>query len=568
MLAMSSTAAYAADQGSLKAKSNEEILQAVLQSTDKIEPLKQDYTEDRVTLSPLDRLWEMPAQEAALAFAYESVSKEAKDIVFKIDDPSAKPPPSGEVGIRWVSGNEYAPPEQGVTILKFDGYQSALLTSEVQVVGAPSKEELQQAVMKTDLHPLRKLVAQQTFEILWWLKHVRIAHEPKTWSSGSSSSADDIGVFWMKPGGPETKLLSFGEPCGQCLDRDTGAVAPFASSLLRRLAERSGIKHRYPLPKVGVPVYASDDAKFVATEPPPNPADRAAVQKWVGRLLDILKNPQDQGSYSVVLDHLVPASDPLRYKDARINAAVLDVFRRANEADAKSKAMDEPDATAVFDPAAMQRQQEDRERRKAERRKEQQRLLELSLCKYDAATKLALRDVVESFPELMQSWITAAALLAERHPELRSKLLEHLQPQIAAIKHNEHVDAEFFTVIWNADLRQLDPLLESLASAPPSADENHADDPQRNANVIRLAWHEPDALTRTKLNIIATGYVARGDNVPERVQREFAALSENEQLNVCEFVDWLRSVEVPWSRRYIENLFTPHTPRPDIAFER
>lgn len=81
-------------------------------------------------------------------------------------------------------------------------------------------------------------------------------------------------------------------------------------------------------------------------------------------------------------------------------------------------------------------------------------------------------------------------------------------------------------------------------------------------------WKEPDEITKTKLDILLTGHIGQASSIPEVLRTEFAALSKEDQLKVRNFVTWMRTVDVPWSRRYIENVFTPHTPRPDIAFER
>ena len=75
-------------------------------------------------------------------------------------------------------------------------------------------------------------------------------------------------------------------------------------------------------------------------------------------------------------------------------------------------------------------------------------------------------------------------------------------------------------------------------------------------------------LTKTKLDIMLSGYIGGGKSIPAVLRAEFEALSKQDQLTVRNFVNWTRTVDVPWSRRYIENIFTPHTPRPDILIER
>jgi len=315
---------------SLKGKSNAELVQLITGATKPlVEKPPYDYDEDRVAPSPLDRLWEMDPRDAAVAFATDYISETARGSVeLRIDDRNATPPSSGEVGLRWFSGNHYAAPAEGIKLLKYDRYRSELLLSEVEIEGRPSKEEVEEAVMKTDSHPLRRLVAKQTYEILWWLRHVRPATPMNSISSGSSTSNDDFGRFWIKPDGPVSEQTIISEPCGECIAQGDGtSYQGFADTLIRRLVERSGIKRRYPVPKVGKHFDPDEDARFLH-DPPPEGTDSEAVKRWIGRLVDILRNPERQYLYSDVMDMLVPISDPLRYPDERINDALLDVLHR------------------------------------------------------------------------------------------------------------------------------------------------------------------------------------------------------------------------------------------------
>src|SRR4051795_1618899 len=169
---------------SLRGKTDSELLEFVVRHQDPSSRYVSDENDDdRARPSPLDQFWEMDSKEAALAFVTDHVSPhERGKIVFEIDDPNAKPPESGEIGLRWMGGAHYGPYEEGVTILKYDGYNSKLLISKVGVEGQPSKEELEEAVMKTDEHRLYRAVAQQTYEILWWLRHVRFQNKPESYS--------------------------------------------------------------------------------------------------------------------------------------------------------------------------------------------------------------------------------------------------------------------------------------------------------------------------------------------------------------------------------------------------
>src|SRR5205085_2428121 len=118
-------------------------------------------------------------------------------------------------------------------------------------------------------------------------------------------------------------------------------------------------------------------------------------------------------------------------------------------------------------------------------------------------------------------------------------------------------------MIWQADLREFTPFLEKLVK---EGDKTH--ETFQQAKAVLLAWSEPDPVTKTKLDIMLTGNIGSGGAIPDVLRSEFAALPKDGQLRVRNFVSWMRTVDVPWSRRYIENFFTPHTPRPDIWIER
>jgi len=134
----------------------------------------------------------MPARDAAVAFVTDCPDKGVTGIKFEIDDPDARPPSKGEIGLRWIGGSQYAPRQEGVTILRFDGHKSALLMSHIEVVGR-RQTGARGAVMKTDFHEIRRLVAQQTYEILWWLRHVQSVGSSSR--DSASSSNDGLRTF-------------------------------------------------------------------------------------------------------------------------------------------------------------------------------------------------------------------------------------------------------------------------------------------------------------------------------------------------------------------------------------
>jgi len=530
----------------------------------------------------------MDPRDAAMAFTTAHVSESMKGMKFKIDNPNARPPERGEIGLRWVNGNEYASPEEGMTILKHDGYKSELLISQVEIAGRASKQEIETAVLKTDSHPLPRLVAQQTYEILWWLRHVRVAKGPdsETSSSATYSSADDFGRFWMKPDGPVIEKASFGEPCGQCIaEEGKSSYDSFADTLIRRLIQRSGIKERYPKRKIGTHVDPDEDARFLDS-PPPLPSDSEAIKEWIGKLTAILRNPKRQYLHWGVMERLVPISDPLRYDDNRITDALLEVFHRGLEVGAALKRLESED---VFDPnriiedsARAEKEAKASETRRELRRTEQRRLRDVQFTASIAAGKLGFHGAQKAFRELFHLVkepasemstddhpLIAVASIAARHPEFREEVAEYLGERLSKTGEQTGRGTPVIEAIWRADLRELMPQLEQMASLPrPTPDSNDVRPTSiEKASLVLMAWRETDALTKTKLDAMLTGNVGEGNSIPEVLRKEFAALSPQDQFTFRQFITWMRTVDVGWSRRYLENTFTPHTPRPDIRFE-
>lgn len=575
----------AAEPVTLKGKSNAELVQLITGSTKPlVEKPQPQYDEDRVAPSPLDALWEMDPRDAAVAFASQYISDNARPLELRIEDRDAKPPAAGEIGLRWISGNKYAPRTEGVTILKHDGYRSELLLSEVEIEGRPSKEEIEAAVMKMDSHPLPRLVAQQTYEILWWLRQVRPVEPMNSWSSGSSTSNDDFGGFWIRPDGPVLEKTVISEPCGDCIAQGDGrSYQSFAATLLGRLADRSGIKRRYPVPKVGIHFCPDDDAKFLH-ERPPDRTNAKAVRSWVGRLVEILRNPERQHLHSDVMDMLVPISEPLRYPDERINDALLDVLHRGREAADNFKEVESeyPEFDPNEDEETAKKREAEYEAKRDELRKERWRISELRSNADAAAEKLGVHNATSAFPELLKlasvtpdepfsrntALIGAAAIVAQ-NPKLRSELLDYLKPKLASMSGNEKLDFVIINSVWQADLRELTPQMERLAGVVPPADsENPEWRVAHAAGAVLMAWRETDPLTKTKLDALLTGTIASSSYIPEVLRKEFAALSAADQFAFRQFITWMRTVEVGFSRRSLEDIFTPHTPRPDVFLER
>ena len=183
--------------------------------------------------------------------------------------------------------------------------------------------------------------------------------------------------------------------------------------------------------------------------------------------------------------------------------------------------------------------------------------MELDSNARTSAQKLGLHDAVEAFADVLRLAPAEAAAIVARHPDLKPKLVEYLKPHISG----EKPPGDVVEIIWRADLREFKSELEKWAATSPP-DAVHAE------NLVLLAWRETDALTKTKLDIMLTGKIGRGAPIPEGLRTEFEQLSSEDKTAVRNFVSWMRTIEVPWSRRYIENVFTSHTPRPDVLIER
>jgi hypothetical protein len=552
---------------SLKEKSDTQLLQLITGTETPVTQRADPPYDDRVIPSPLDRLWEMDPREAALAFVSDYVDKGITGVRFEIDDMNAKPPAKGEIHLRWISGNEYAPPKEGLTVLIFDGYSSRLLTSQVELVGRPSKQQVESAVAKADSHALRPRVAQQTYEILWWLGHVRMIGTPSAYTSPTYSSGDDFGRFWMKPNGPVIEKAIFGAPCGQCIgEKEHTSYESFADTLIRRLTQRSGIKERYPIPKVIHYADTDSDSVFYRTHPPPRSDDKPATRQWVGRLLEILRNPNRDFLYWNVMETLVPISDPFRYDDERIDSTLLDFLRRCEKAasspEFQEKQFDELNPSNFPSAEALKRALKERERVREKERLMQRRKSDVEIYIQTAAQKLGLRGAAPAFAEVLRLAPRDSAPIAVRHPELRQLLVNYLEP-VNAQPRSHWPNSYVVEIIWRADFREFTPFLKKLAS-----ETDKSQDAAQEAKAVLLAWEETDPLTKTKLDIMLTGKIGGGGAIPDLLRIEFAGLSKEDQLKVRSFINWMRTVDVPWSRRYIENTFTPHTPRPDILFER
>ncbi|HVF69984.1 MAG TPA: hypothetical protein VM940_00065 [Chthoniobacterales bacterium] len=575
---------------SLKEKTDQELVEII--TGQKLPPQEKADFKEAMKPSPLDRLWEMPPAEAALGFVSDNTDPRAD---LKIDDPSAKPPKKGEIGLRWIGGGHYAPVRHGVIILKYDGYESQLLISELEISGEASAGEIEQAVNKTDTYPMRRLVAQQTYEILWWLGHIRFSDKtnPAGWEEASTFK-DCPTRFWIEPGGTIISGVLTNRddgPCGACVAKgNKEAYADFSELLLRRLIERSGIQRRFPMPTVGRYIERDDDAKYLHTTPPPDAGNASERKRWVVRLAQILRNPQRQYLHGAIMETLVPISDPLRYPDPEIDDALLAVMHEGLAASAKldeaeeAERQDQSEEIDIdqSDPASTAKEKE----RKANREKLRKQQGELRAIVFDgmeAMEKLGFHDAVVAFSELFELAkqdnigrfaqdnrpLIAAASIAARHAELRPQLAELLRERLSA-EGGAPRGTALLEAVWRADLRELTPTLEKLAALPrptPNPNDVRASSTEK-ASLILDAWRETDPLTKAKVDALLSSVIGGGNSIPEVLRAEFEALSAEDKFTFRQFINWMRIAGASVQLRYLENKFVPHTPRPDIPYER
>jgi hypothetical protein len=585
---------------SLKNKTDEELFQMV--SGGRNDQLKKNDEEasERYDTSVLDGIWELPPQQAALTIASHYVEKAVRgNAEFAVDNPNLKPPSTGEIGMRWVSGNYWRQPERGVVVLHNDGARSRISLSDFQILGPPSYEEYQSALHDVDDHKIPPLVARQTYEILWWLQRTRHLGDSMN-RFGFASTDDWAETFWMRPDGPFFAFVIFGSnPDAEGLqDKDFSTFPAFAYMLLGYVMRHQGIKPRQPLPTIGQPNDPHPEARFFRLYPQPESDDPATVKKWVAEMTAILRRPDRYKMYSDVISALVPNAYPRKYTDPKIDRALLDLLHdgeklasghrvKRDEAKQKEKEMldqisngNEPD--------------EDTQHALSETAiKEQSAVWSIRSAAEEAGEMLGLRDNVSSFPKLLDhaknppvpdkddiadSWpseslcLTGASELAGKHPELRSQLAPYIHAQLEAFLRKTSRPDHLFDCVWRADLRNLAPDVEKLATSSPEENEDpstalHPAPPGSGkfhaARVLLLAWREPDALTKMKLDALFNVSIAYNASAPGLLRTEFDKLSPADKAAFRKFVMWLRTNHPSSSIRSLEDAFAPHTPRPD-----
>lgn len=537
------TQATAETSSSLAGRSNEELL-AIIRGGATNRPL--DIGIKPLALPP--NFWNLPARDAALAFVLANCSDETKRrLAFSIPEAAKnQPPEKGEVGIRW-DGTGSGPMAGGVTILRAAGEKSELAYSAVELAGEASKAEIRAAINRTKTITLPSGVARHAFQVIWWLGHVRQTGEAETRSMFMSHETQ--GAFWIKPGLSRTPRVSL---LAWPLDPKTGETfdlerrAGFAEFLISEAVKQQ------PQPmeltaSLGEGVYPDKGLKFLHKES--RPRNHEETESWISRTREILRNPKYRSWRSRAIQNLVPWQEPMRYPDSRIDAALRIVAEEGLVTKAtRSKQRDDWDYASSH-----------------------------------AAESLAWRDCTEIFPALLRALrrsdrlsggddlLSAAALLASRHVELRTAMIEYLHEQLADVAHSKHGSWKLFDVAWRFDFRELQPLIESVATTGPNEVEDELGTAQISppppparrrfhaARKILLIWRESDPVTKLKLDALWEASSTAGFQPADHLRREFGQLSAPGQNAFREFVDWMKRQKLPynWSPERAEWAISP-----------
>jgi hypothetical protein len=375
--------------------------------------------------------------------------------------------------------------------------------------------------------------ARRVYEIIWWLGRIEFARPEREGDADEATTERIIathsvhGKLSVEPGGPQKREFTL---CWASLSEcyyetfDDDLYAGFVHFILKETLKRNGVDLDETTAVLGEESYSSAEEKFVYTSKPPPPND-PETPKWIERMLRNL----DKYRYSVISD-LASLDEPLRYTDPRIDEALFRVARKGLTPRAPNPRTGQSD----FEDAAR------------------------------AAHALATRKRADAFPIIMQllegggkemryskeELLDAASLLSSAKPEFEQKLTEYLTTQLKELAKSPHSGSELFDSVWRANLRALSPLLEKMATASPEEIEDEQGsakiDPPRpvvgrfhGARRILIAWREPDALTKLKLDAIIEASSFHLGGPAEFLRQEFQALPADQQQNFKAFVGWL-----------------------------
>jgi hypothetical protein len=533
---------------SLKGKSDEELVRLLIGGKSAWKLEREEQRANEVKTHCPDRFWETPPKDAALALVQENCNLKLKnELKISVREDKGRPPDKGRVQLRLEYGY-YNVPREALLNLESDGTTSTLRYSIVEMRGPVKRSIVERAIRRTTRCNLPAEEARRIYEIVWWLGRIQFARPEQAQDTYEATTSRIVashsvsGKLSVEPGGPHKREFtlcpaSLGECYYETFDDDL--YAGFVDFILRNALKRHGADLDETTAVLGEETYSSVEEKFVYTSKPPPPND-PGTPKWIKRMLRNL----DKYRYSVISD-LASLDEPLRYTDPRIDEALFRVARQGL-------------VPRVPNPRTGQSDFEDAAR---------------------AAHALATRKRAEAFPIIMQllagggkemrsfkeELLDAASLLSSAKPEFEEKLMEYLTTQLTELAKSPHSSSELFDSVWRANLRGLSPLLEKMATASPEEIEDEQGsakiDPPRpvvgrfhGARRILIAWREPDALTKLKLDAIIEASSFHLSGPAEFLRQEFDALPADQQQNFKAFVGWLEMHRPEDSSWYLEPL--------------
>lgn len=492
-------ATFAENPPSLKEKSNEELLHIMLGGKSEWRIRENAKIKAHVP----EKFWEMPPKNAALRLVQDNCSPELKQ-KWRLNfvDENKQPPTKGEIAFLYLS----------------EFYDSAL---SFRYSADNSRLSLSIGEKEKSLE-LERQEARQMYETIWWLCHIRGSESAQaseaTPASGAVSteataermiSSDPaIAVFSVSPYLRKTKVTLYYDPLSDWyvngINRDLHAT--LADLVLGDVLKKHGVDWRTMISKREKEKITDPDEKFVRESAAPDPRDSAATKRWVDRMLTLLRHGKSL-LRSWIIERLVPSEEPMRYKDERIDSALIELVNRG------AKLQKQKNPSSAFNPLS---------------------------DAGDAARALAWRDRPDVFPTLMKllngdidlnhdEIEESAAGLASKHSELRTTMVERLRKRLTS------------SAVWRGDFRELAPELEKIATASPDEIEPDRKPVTRShrARAILTDWRESDALTKLKLDAIMDVSECCYFRVPEFMYQEYAALSPEDRQRFHEFVEWL-----------------------------
>jgi hypothetical protein len=539
---------------SLKEKSDEELVRILVGGKSRWKLEREEQRANEVKTHLPDRFWEMPPKEAALALVQENCNLKKKTrLRISVRDDQGRPPVKGRVELR-SEGGYWSMAWKSLLILSSDRLKSALEFSSIELHGPVKRPVIERALRRTTRCALPVEEALQLYQVIWWLGRIQFVWPER--GDGDDASTERIiashsvrGNLSVEPGGPHKREFTLcPDSLSECYYEtfDDDLYGGFVDFIFRETLKRHGVDlAETTTAELGEEMYSSPEEKFVYTSKPPPPND-PGTPKWIERMLRKLDKYR-----SSVISNLASLDEPLRYSDPRIDEALLRVARQGLTFRAPNRRPGQSD----FEDAAR------------------------------AAHALATRKRAEVFPIIMQlleggakemrsskaELLDAASLLSSYKPEFEQQLTEYLTAQLNDLRKSPHSSSELFDSVWRANLRSLTPVLQKTATTSPDEIEDEQgtskiDPPPpvvgrfHGARRILIAWREPDALTKLKLDAIIEASSFHLGGPAQFLHQEFDALPVGQQQSFKAFVGWLethRPEDTSWYLEPLKEVFGP-----------